>query len=453
MTETCLFNWLKEKYQIEIKKTSLSTNINYTDEKLIQSLPPQPKSIDDTIKKLFPNAQLFITNIHRFTKPIYCYSILEGSQFQLNSKFSSMVKFSSSNNNYQNLYLSYKKSTILKKLTQMANRLNQKAEITNTSIPGLVITYPEFYIQLSIDRYEGYYNYLLFESYKKLHPSISLLFECVDLIHQNLFPTNQHLSTLTRVMVVHFLHNIGIPSLQDITPCNSPNHIIHTYKPLCTLQKVEWSECPYCVNSHIPKDLSLGKLLNQYLIYYLNFDYSTQRIVTSPSFYADKPQISTNIVFSVLPPFVPWVLLSTATTTFELQDMLFMYKSVQRSLTTTDSQFSLSNIESDIIVSEVDVYDTVMIYSLSQYFQTKTLLSILNESDINAELLIFNPTYISSFCTESGVIFLHFSSIQEATYFHWILPFPFKRCYVSSSIFESRPNGSFYINTRDPLLF
>ena len=433
------------------------------------------------------NQNVYPTNIHRYEKPVYCFSILEGCQFYLNEKFSNNISYSQSNNNYQNLYLSYKKSTIIRKLTKLTEHLKYPCELTETSIPGLVITLDDCYIQLSIDRYEGYYNNLLFETYRRLHPAIDQLFDTIDLLHKDLFPFNQHQTTLTRVMIVHFLHSIGIPSLQETEHCGSRKHKIHTHPALCSVQKVEWSECPDCIKSKVPENLTFGILLNKYLSFYLNFNFFEERIVSSPLFYQSKQSTKFTNFIDVRPPFTPWVLASTGVTTFELQDMLFIYKSLQNSLTNplcktnllvdesneldnskiinnqiettliesnenTMNSIQLTQLESDNIITSYDNSTTVMFYDLPEFFQMKTLIQSLNESEIQCEMLVINPSYTTSFSKESGVIFCKCETQEIACYLHYIVPLPYKRCYVHSNIFENRPNGSFYIDLKDTLI-
>ena len=148
--QSFVLKYLQEKYLIEPKIIKLLTEVVYSDEELVQTLPPKPEEKTEEIRRILKNEKIYPTNIHRYEKPVYCFSILGGSQFYLNEKFSNNVSFSQSNNNYQNLYLSYKKSTIIRKLNEMTKHLQWKCSLTETSIPGLVIDMDDYFIQLSI---------------------------------------------------------------------------------------------------------------------------------------------------------------------------------------------------------------------------------------------------------------------------------------------------------------
>ncbi|ELP85411.1 hypothetical protein EIN_087130 [Entamoeba invadens IP1] len=439
-----LVGWLEKKYPFQRK--CVEETAQWNDEDLVKLMPQKPSDIAETLHALFPGMKLYQTNVHNYTIPIHCYSILEGSQFSLNEKFSNTVSFSSSNNNYQNLYLSYKKSTILKKLQALSEKILHPTGMTNTSIPALVVKLPTCIVQVSIDRYEGYYNNLFFNTYKRLHKSFELLFDAVDLLHQTLFQTNQHLSTLTRVMVVQFLHSVGIPALQDAKSCGSKRHVVYIFPALCTIQNVEWCECPDCIASKIP-NYSFSYLLTKYLDYYLNFDYS-KRISTSPNFYKNKP-VSKDTVMNVVAPFVPWVLLSTSTSIVDLQEMLFIYRTVYVSMVTKVAPPNFCSLQSNSLLTYAVVTTVVMLSNLPLNFQIKQLTDVIFEVGITCEFLFVVPAFVSKISKRGGVIFLRFENLNDSAYFRWTVPVPYDKTFYSEDVFIHRPNGALYFNTEN----
>lgn len=444
--------WIQKTYGPLINPFEVNTHkLNSYDVSLTSSLPNLPNIDTESIVEITGEKELHLTGVHRFTRPVFCYSIFRGSQFMLNNKFSNFINYSSSNNNYQNLYLSYKKSTITKYLKQLQSRLTFPSSLSATSIPSLVIHHPDADVQISVDRYEGYYNQLLFESYKRLHPSIRLLFDAVDIIHEHLYPLNQHLSTLTRVMVVHFLHSIGIPVLQDVLPCSSPNHIIHKHCSMCTVLPVQWSECTDCIQSKVPKELTLTRLLIDYLYFYLTYDYSN-RICTSVLFFADKGPCSKENVFSVFPPFAPWVLLSTSTTIEEFQEMLHTYKAVYTKLCAHPTEFRFDQLPSDIVLPEVDEYTTVVMYDLPEGFSVTQLIKELKRVALSCELLLLLPVTVSQNKAGGGAVFLKFASVRDSSFFMWIERTTATKRYVpTDQMFREMPNGSLYMRSDDTL--
>ncbi|KAL7713597.1 hypothetical protein QTN25_008799 [Entamoeba marina] len=446
MSSTPLFKSLEQikKFIPEL----ITTNI--TDDDIIKTLPSEPPSINEFLQSTFPQLSFSLTNIHRYPIPIYCYSILEGSQFCLNDVFSKQIRYNSTNNDLQNLYLSYKKSTIIKKLENIAKNQPFPYKIATTSQPALVIQTNSFLLQLTIDHYEGYYNNLFFNSYRSLHPSISLLFDVIDILHRDLYKTNQHLSTMTRVMIVNFLHSYGIPNLQDIPKCSSKQHVILSKPKLCYNQNVEWSICPDCIDSKIPNTLSLKELLIEYLRYYLNFDFKN-RISTSRLFYEDKPPINQEIILVVHPPFTPWVLLSTSTTSIEIQQMLFLYKTL---LTTfvLNSSLDITRPYYNGIVDHNDHHLYVVVEDLPCYFQTKQIIDIINNVKLSCQLLFLIPSYISSVAKSAGVVIIKFDTEEDAAYFRWVVPIPWKKNYTDDNLFRNRPIGSLFIDMKECIL-
>ena len=180
MNNTCVYSQF-EKYFV--KQEQCKTTIS--DEEIMNHINTAPIDVDKVINEYFKDIPLYQTGYHKFKKPIVTYSILSGQQFVLNEKFSKSVKFNVSNNDYQNLYLTYKKSNILKKLEEVTKILFDKVPVKKLSVsqPGYLIDFDTFYMQISVDRYEGYRNNLMFNSYRKIDQSISDLFDVVDNLH------------------------------------------------------------------------------------------------------------------------------------------------------------------------------------------------------------------------------------------------------------------------------